>query len=146
MIDIVIKTGNLRTVPMECYGDDTHITFYDTPLSFLLILLVYVSKFNVHDTPIILSLRLALWSEPVCIWAGSERCSLLMNLMFCRTLWMLALPSIKSSHSRTQDAREAQHREDCRRRTPRSRKAPVSWLSIDANGLGKDYRGALGHK
>ena len=51
VIDIVIKTENLRTVPVECHGDDTSITFHDTTFSYLLILLVHVSKFNVHDTP-----------------------------------------------------------------------------------------------
>ena len=60
VIDIVIKIGNLRTVPVECHGDDTPLIFHDTSLFSLLILLVHVSKFNVHDTPIILPLRLVL--------------------------------------------------------------------------------------
>ena len=59
IIDTVTKTGNLRIVPVECHGDDTPFTFHDTHLSSLLILLVYVSKFNVHDTPITLPLRLS---------------------------------------------------------------------------------------
>ena len=40
-------------MPVEGHGDDT-------PLLSLLILLVHVSKFNVHDIPITLTLRLAL--------------------------------------------------------------------------------------
>ena len=59
IIDTVTKTGNLRTVPVECHGDDTPLTFHNTHISSLLILLVHVSKFNVHDTPITLLLRLA---------------------------------------------------------------------------------------
>ena len=59
VIDTVTKTRNLRTVPVECHSDDTPLTFHDTPLSSLLILLVYVSKFNVHNTPITLTLRFA---------------------------------------------------------------------------------------
>ena len=51
---------------MECYGDDTSLTFHDT-LLFSLILLVHVSKFNVHDTPITLPLRLTLVSNHVII-------------------------------------------------------------------------------
>ena len=59
-IDIVNKTGNLKSVlAMECHGNDAPPTFLDTPLFSLLILLVHVSKFNVHDTPIILLLKLA---------------------------------------------------------------------------------------
>ena len=50
VIDTVIKTGNLRTILVEYYDDDTPIIFYNTFLSFLLILLVHISKFNVHDT------------------------------------------------------------------------------------------------
>jgi len=46
-------------VPVECHGDDTHLTFDNTHFSSLLILLVHVSKFNVYDTLIILTLRLA---------------------------------------------------------------------------------------
>ena len=60
VIDTVIKTGNLRTVSVECHGDDTPLTFHDTLLSSLLILLVHISKFNIHDTPITLLLRLTL--------------------------------------------------------------------------------------
>ena len=44
VIDTVTKTGNLRTVPMECHGDDTPLTFHDTILSSLLILLIHVSN------------------------------------------------------------------------------------------------------
>ena len=70
VIDTVTKTGNLRTVPVECHGDDTPLIFHDTPLSSLLILLVYVSKFNFHDTPMTLPLRLALGGVVVlsCPW------------------------------------------------------------------------------
>ena len=50
VIDIVTYTGILRTVPVECHGDDTPLTFDDTPSFSLLILLVHVSKFNIHDT------------------------------------------------------------------------------------------------
>ena len=50
VIDTIIKTGNLRTVLVEYYDDDTPIIFYNTFISFLLILLVHISKFNVHDT------------------------------------------------------------------------------------------------
>ena len=50
----------LRTVPVEGHGDDTPLTSHDTPLFSLLILLVHVSKFNVHDTLMTLLLRLAL--------------------------------------------------------------------------------------
>ena len=63
VIDTVTKTRNLRTVPVECHGDDTPLIFHDTPFSSLLILLVHVSKFNVHDTPITLPLRLTLLSN-----------------------------------------------------------------------------------
>ena len=44
VIDTIIYTVILRTVPVKCHGDDT-------PLFSLLILLVHVSKFNVHNTP-----------------------------------------------------------------------------------------------
>ena len=44
---------------VECYGDDTAHIFHDTSLFPLLILLVHVSKFNVYNTLITLSLRLA---------------------------------------------------------------------------------------
>ena len=50
VIDIVILIEILRTVLMECHGDDPHFIFHDTHLFSLLILLVHVSKFNVHDT------------------------------------------------------------------------------------------------
>ena len=60
VIDTVTKTENLRIVLVECHGDDTPLIFHDTPLFSLLILLVYFSKFNVHDTPMILPLKLAL--------------------------------------------------------------------------------------
>ena len=60
VIDTVTKTENLRIVLVECHGNDTPLTFYDTPLFSLLILLVHVSKFNVHDTPMTFPLRLAL--------------------------------------------------------------------------------------
>ena len=33
VIDTVIKTVNLRIVSVECHGDDTPLTFHDTPLS-----------------------------------------------------------------------------------------------------------------
>jgi hypothetical protein len=60
-----------------------------------------------------------------------------------RWWWLLALPSNKNllaleqknSHSRTKDAREAQHREVCRRQTPRSHCSyilafcPFKWTS-----------------
>jgi len=59
VIDTVTKTENLRTVPVECPGDDTPLTFHDTHLFFLLILLVHIIKFNIHDTPMTLPLRLA---------------------------------------------------------------------------------------
>ena len=59
IIDTVTKIENLRTVPVECHGDDTPLTFHNTHISSLLILLVHVSKFNVHDTPITLPLKLA---------------------------------------------------------------------------------------
>ena len=58
VIRIVTKTGNLKTMPVECHGDNTPLTFHNTPLSSLLILLVHISTFNVHDTPITLPLRL----------------------------------------------------------------------------------------
>ena len=45
---------------MEYHGDDTPLTFHDTPIFSLLILLVHVIKFNVHDTLITLPLKLAL--------------------------------------------------------------------------------------
>ena len=59
VIDTVTKIRNLRTVLAECHGDDTPLIFHDTHLFSLLILLAYVSKFNVHDTLITLPLRLA---------------------------------------------------------------------------------------
>ena len=34
---------------MECHGNDTPLIFHDTHLFYLLILLVHLSKFNVHD-------------------------------------------------------------------------------------------------
>jgi len=55
VIDIIIKTGNLRIVLVECH----QYNYYDTPLSSLLILLVHVDKFNVHDTSITLSVLVA---------------------------------------------------------------------------------------
>ena len=58
VIDTVTKTGNLRTVSVEYYGDDTPLIFHDTSHSSLLILLVYVSKFNVHNIFITLPLIL----------------------------------------------------------------------------------------
>ena len=60
VIDTITKAENLRTVTVECHGDDTPLTFHDTLLFSLLILLVYVCKFNVHDTLITLPLKLAL--------------------------------------------------------------------------------------
>ena len=39
---------------MEYHGDDTPLIFHDTLLSSLIILLVHISKFNVHDTSITL--------------------------------------------------------------------------------------------
>ena len=33
VIDTVIETENLRSVPVECHGDDTSLTFHDTHLS-----------------------------------------------------------------------------------------------------------------
>ena len=59
VIDTVIQTRILRAVPVKCHGDGTPLTFHDTHLFSLLILLVYVSKFNVHDTLMTLPLRLA---------------------------------------------------------------------------------------
>ena len=50
VIDTVFKIENLITVSVECHGDDTSLTFYDTHLSSLLVLLVYISKFNVDNT------------------------------------------------------------------------------------------------
>ena len=47
-------------MPVECHGDDPLLTFHDTPLFSLLILLVHVSKFNIHDPLMTLSLRLIL--------------------------------------------------------------------------------------
>jgi len=51
-------------VPVECHGDDTSLTFHDTPLFYLLILLVHVIKFNVHDTLMTLPLRMVLLASP----------------------------------------------------------------------------------
>ena len=59
VIDIVTKIENLKTVPVECHGNDTPLIFHDTPLFSILLLLVHISKFNVHDTPITLPLRLS---------------------------------------------------------------------------------------
>ena len=36
---------------MECHSDDTPLTFHDTLVFSLLILLAHVSKFNIYDTP-----------------------------------------------------------------------------------------------
>ena len=59
VIDIVINIkNNLRIVLVKCYGDDISLIFHDISL-YSLILLVYVSKFNVYDTFITLPLRLA---------------------------------------------------------------------------------------
>ena len=60
VIDTITYTEILRTVPVQCHGDDTHLTFHDTLLFSLLILLVHISKFNVHGTLMTLPLRLAL--------------------------------------------------------------------------------------
>ena len=60
VIDTVTKTENLRIVPVEYHSDDTPLTFHDTTLFSLLILLVHVSKFNVHDTLMTLPLKLPL--------------------------------------------------------------------------------------
>ena len=51
VIDTVIQTVILNTVPVDCHGDNTSLAFHNTPLFSLLILLVHDSKFNVHDTP-----------------------------------------------------------------------------------------------
>ena len=64
VINTVTYTRILKTVPVKCHGDDTPLTFHDTHLFSLLILLGYVSKFNVHDTLITLPLRLALPTKP----------------------------------------------------------------------------------
>ena len=53
VIDIVIKTGNLRTILVEWHGHDTYL------FSLLILLMVHVNKFNVHDTPITFPLKLA---------------------------------------------------------------------------------------
>ena len=58
VIDTVTKTENLRTVPVECHGDDTPLIFHDTLLPSLLILLIYVIKFNTYDILITLPLKL----------------------------------------------------------------------------------------
>ena len=47
---------------MKCHGDDTPLTFYGTPLFSLFVLLIYVSKFIVHDTLMTLLLKLALYT------------------------------------------------------------------------------------
>ena len=60
VINTVTEIENLRTVLVECHGDDTSLTFHDTPRFSLLILLVHVNKFNVYGTSITLSLKLAL--------------------------------------------------------------------------------------
>ena len=49
VIDTVTKTENLRIVPVECHSDDTLLIFHDTLLPSLLVLLIYVRKFNTHD-------------------------------------------------------------------------------------------------
>ena len=36
-------------MPVECHGDNTSLTFQDTHLFSLLILLVHVNKFNVYE-------------------------------------------------------------------------------------------------
>ena len=59
-----LSTGILRTAQVECYGDDTPLTFHDTLLFTLLILLVHTSKFNVHNTSITLPLKLTLHVLP----------------------------------------------------------------------------------
>ena len=53
-------------MPVKYYSDDTSIIFHDTSLFSLLILLVHISKFNVHDTLMILPQRLA--NLVVCTW------------------------------------------------------------------------------
>ena len=47
----------------EFHGDETLLTSHEILSFSLLILLVYVIKFNVHDTLMTLSLRLVLWSD-----------------------------------------------------------------------------------
>ena len=50
---------------IKYYDNDTSLIFNDTYLFFLLILLVYISKFNVHDilmtVPLILALGGSQW-------------------------------------------------------------------------------------
>ena len=50
-------------MPVECHDDDTPLTFHDTPLFSLLILLVHVIKFNFYDTLMTLPVRLVLNSD-----------------------------------------------------------------------------------
>jgi len=59
MDQIALPVQLVWDVPVEGHGDDTPLTSHDTPLFSLLILLVHVSKFNVHDTLMTLPLRLA---------------------------------------------------------------------------------------
>ena len=70
---------------MECHCDDTPITFHDTPLLFLLVLLVHVSKFNIHNTLMTLLLRLALAAcqsrVPISSVLRNTSCSLHLTAM-----------------------------------------------------------------
>ena len=53
-------------MPVKYYSDGISLTFHDISLFSLIILLVHVSKFNAHDTIVILPLRLA--NLVVCTW------------------------------------------------------------------------------
>jgi len=45
---------------VECHGDEPLLIFHNTLLFSLLVLLLYVSKFNIHDPLITLPLRFIL--------------------------------------------------------------------------------------
>jgi len=63
------RLETFETVSVECHGDDTPLTFHDTHLSSLLILLVHVSKFNIYDTPITLSISINVsWALNLLTW------------------------------------------------------------------------------
>ena len=70
---------------IECHGDDTPLTFHDTSLLSLLVLLVHVSKFNIHNTLMTLLLRLALAAcqsrVPISSVLRNTSCSLHLTAM-----------------------------------------------------------------
>ena len=59
VIDTVIKTENLRTMSVECHGDDIPLKFHDTPLSsYYWYMLANLMFLTLYDTPTEIGLSL----------------------------------------------------------------------------------------